>query len=312
MGKFILGFLTTLACGLCLQAQSTVLYQTQFELSEGYNPNLDLAGQGGWLIDGSGGNGLLTNFFPDLGQQAYIGFKPPAAGVVTAVWRPVNFNPVPAGNPIVKFSVKMEVVPSSAGGDDDFRWAVYNTEGSRLFGVSFETGTRSIFFQNEDLAFRNTGWTFAFDGTYDFTIWMDFSRNSWTALLNDIVLANAQPISTTNTLRTLGDVDAVWFINNASGVGNNFMVFDDYRITSENLTAIPAILEPVGRNAQGYFTFKAHVQKGIRYSVDVTSDFRTWDSIYQDTTPNADGTFIFEDTTSGPFRYGFYRLRELP
>lgn len=310
MGKSILGLIATLVCGVCLQAQSTVLYETQFERAEGYDPNLDLAGQRGWVIDGSGGNGLLTDFFPGFGQQAYIGFTPPATGVVTAVWRPVNFNPVPAGNPIVKFSVKMEVVQSTTGGDDDFRWAVYNSDGSRLFGISFETRTGSVWFQNEDLVFRDTGWTFAFDGTYDFHIWMDFARNSWTAMLNDIVLANAEPITTTNTSRTLGDIDAVWFINNQAGVGNNFMVFDDYRVTAENRTSIPGILEPVGRNSQGYFTFKVHGQKGVKYSVDVTSDFRTWDSLGEYL--NNEGTFVFEDTTSDQFRFGFYRLREVP
>src|SRR5688500_829052 len=214
MGLSIRRWIVICACAVLslqsLHAQSTVLYETEFERLEGYDPNFDLAGQRGWLIEGSGGNGLLEDFYPGLGQQAYVGFSPPAEGIITTLWRPVNFNPVPANNPIVHFSVKMQVVQSTAGGDDDFRWAVYNHDGKRLFGMNFETATQEVWFQNEDLAFRSTGWTFAFDGTYDFQIWMDFARNSWTALLNEVVLANAEPISTTNTSRTLGDVDAVW------------------------------------------------------------------------------------------------------
>lgn len=293
-----------------VQAQSTVLYETQFERTEGYDPNLDLAGQRGWLIEGSGGNGLLEDYFPGFGQQAYIGFTPPSAGTVTALWRPVDFTP-PATNSVVHFSVKMQVVQSTAGGDDDFRWAVYNDNGNRLFGINFETGTQEIWFQNEDLVFQSTGWSFDFEGTYDLHIWMDFARNSWMAQLNDIVLANGQPITTTNTTsRTLGDVDAVWFINNPDGVGNNYMLFDNYRITSENISAIPGILEPVGRTAEGFFRFYIHGQPGVRYSVDVTTDFETWHSLGEYTDP--DGTFLFEDTTAVDFQYGFYRLRELP
>lgn len=292
------------------RAQTTVLYETQFERAEGYDPAFDLAGQRGWLIDGTGGNGLLEDFFPGFGQQAYIGFTPPASGAVTTIWRPVNFNPAPANNPIVHFSVKMQVVQSTQGGDDDFRWAVYNTNGNRLFGLSFETGTQEIWFQNEDLVFRSTGWSFDFDGTYDLHIWMDFARNSWTALLNELVLVNAQPITTNSaTARNLGDVDAVWFINNPNGVGNNFMLFDNYRVTAENLQAIPSFLEPVGRTTEGFFRFYVHGQPNVTYSVDVTSDFVQWDSLGEFSNP--DGTFLFEDDTAVDFPVGFYRLRQL-
>ena len=130
-----------LVVGLCaattLRAQSTVLYETHFERAEGYDPAFDLAGQRGWLIDGTGGNGLLADFFPGLGQQAYLGFTPPSTGAVTTVWRPINFNPAPAGNPIVHFSVKMQIEKSTQSGDDDFRWTAYITNCSPLFELSF-------------------------------------------------------------------------------------------------------------------------------------------------------------------------------
>jgi hypothetical protein len=139
---------------------------------------------------------------------------------------------------------------------------------------------------------------------------MDFGRNSWTALLNDLVLANGQPIATNSaTARNLGDVDAVWFINNSNGVGNNFMLFDDYRITAEPLRAIPALLEPIGRTTEGYFRFYVHGQPDVRYSVDVTTDFERWDSLGEYVDP--EGTFLFEDDTAVDFPYGFYRLREI-
>jgi hypothetical protein len=205
----------------------------------------------------------------------------------------------------------MQVVQSTAGGDDDFRWAVYNTNGNRMFGLSFETGTQEIWFQEEDLVFQPTDWSFDFEGTYDLHIWMDFARNSWTALLNDVVLANARFITLTNTTPlNFGDADAVWFVNNPSGVGNNYLLFDNYRVTAEDLFAIPAILEPIGRTAEGFFQFLIHGQPGVRYSVDVTSDFETWDSLGEFTDP--DGTFTFEDDTAGDFAAGFYRLREIP
>ena len=250
----------------------------------------------------------MEEFFPGFGQQAYVGFQPPAEGTYTTIWRPVDFSP--PTNAIVKFSVKMGIVQSTAGGDDEFRWAVYNRNGDRLFAINFETPTGEVSYETEDLAYRSTGWKFPFDGPQDFEIWMDFARNSWTARLNDIVLANAQWITLTNaTELSLGDVDAVWFINSTNGVGNNYMVFDDYRIVSENLKAIPAFLEPLRRTAEGFFQFTVFGQPGVPYAVEYTRDFQEWilHGEYQD----EEGTFTFEDNLTGTDRYRFYRVREL-
>jgi hypothetical protein len=310
MGKAIYGRVVAGCCALLtLQAQTTVLYETKFERAEGYDPNLDLAGQRGWRIDGTGGNGLLEEFFPGLGQQAYIGFQPPQEGEYTVVWRPIDFSPPPT-NTIVKFSVKMGIMQSTAGGDDEFRWAIYNRSGGRLFGLNFETASGDVSYQNEDLIYRSSGWKFPFGGAEDLEIWMDFTRNSWTARFNDIVLANAQPISVTNaTEMSIGDVDAVWFINNLAGVGNNYMVFDDYRVVSERLKAIPAFLEPLRRTSEGFFQFVVYGQPEVPYAVEYSTDFQSWNlhGEYQDD----EGTFVFEDHLTGTDRYRFYRVREL-
>ena len=299
---------------LSARVQSAVLYETGFEANEGFNIEFDLAGQGNWMVEGTGGNGLVDEFFEGFGQQAYIGFVQPAQGSATSVWRPVNFTPVPTGSSIVHFSVKMQVVPSEAGGDDDFRWSVYNRDGRRLFGISFETGTQEIWFQNEDLEFHSTGFSFDFAGIYDLHIWMDFSRNSWTVLLNDVVLANAEPIATvTGTALNLGDVDAVWFVNNLSNPGDNFMVFDDYQIATENLNAIPPRLETIGMNAEGFFEFYVFGQPNVPYDVEVTDDFVTWFPMADDPDDpyvDPDGNFVFEDNFAPLYPKGFYRLVE--
>jgi hypothetical protein len=309
------GVLCAVGVWLCAlssaRVQSAVLYETRFEAIEGFNIDFDLAGQGGWMVEGTGGNGLVDDYFEGFGQQAYIGFVQPAQGSATSVWRPVNFTPVPTGSSIVHFSVKMQVVPSEQGGDDDFRWSVYNRDGRRLFGISFETATQEIWFQNEDLTFHSTGWSFDFEGVYDLHIWMDFARNSWTALLNDVVLLNAQPITTvTGTARNLGDVDAVWFVNNLNNPGDNFMVFDDYRITSENLKAIPPILETIGMNSEGYFQFYVFGQPNVPYDIEVTEDFQNWFPVSDDPYVDADGNFVFEDNFAPLYTKGFYRLVE--
>lgn len=291
-------------------AQSTVLYQTGFERTEGYDPEFTLAEQQGWVSEGTGGNGLLVDVFAGMGQQAYIGYHPPTdTNDFTSVWKPLNITNLPPGQSIVRFSVVMQLVQSTGGGDDDFRWSVYSAAGNRLFSIDFETSTRNISYISSDGQYHATGLRFDFEGVYDLVIWLNFERNIWTALLNDRVIANAVEISPSAADRTLGDVDAVWFIRNITGIGNNYMLFDDYRISAETVAAIPAVLEPLAINPAGHFTFFVHAEPGRTYSVDVTTDFQEWFSL--GTFENPQGTFQFEDTTSKGETRSFYRLRQL-
>lgn len=298
------------AASLCSAiAQTSVLYQTSFERAEGYDPAKDLAGQLGWVMQGTGGNGLIDGLFPGFGQQGYIGFMGPTdTNAFTSVWHPVDFDPVPANYPLVKFSVKMQINPSTRGADDDFRWSIYNKSGDRLFSIDFETSTLTISYVLQDGNFVPTA-VFAFGEIYDLDVWMDFRRNSWSAYLNDTLIANSQPITQMSSALNFGDADAVWFLRGTTGAGDNYMAFDDYRITAEVLPSIPGFLEVIGMT-NGLFNFTAYGQTGLKYSVDVTTDFVQWFSLGE--FDNTDGVFEFEDTTSNGYPRGFYRLRQIP
>src|SRR5262245_6301780 len=113
------------ASALC--AQTTVLYQTKFEPQEGYDVNRDLNGQKGWVGDATGGNGLINGLFEGFGQQAYVGFLAPTKNEnFTGVWYPVGFDPSGADHPLVRFTVTFQIVRSTRGTDDDFRWSIHN------------------------------------------------------------------------------------------------------------------------------------------------------------------------------------------
>lgn len=295
-------------------AQSTILYKTGFESAEGYDLQFTLAGQRGWTGEGTGGNGLLLGP-PEMGQQAYIGrFAPLDTNQATSVWTPIRFTP-PASSNIVKFSVALQFFQSTAGGDDEFRWAVYNVNGDRLFSIDFFTRTQAIYFELQDRQLVNTGATFSFadaaeSGLYDLEVWMDFGRNSWSAFLNGFVLASAEKIAQqTTTALNLGDIDAVWAIDNIRLPGNNYMTFDNYTVTAEKLSSIPVLLESRGPNQSGNIEFLIYTQPGQKYSVDVTTDFLQWFSLAEFVATQ--GSSLFEDTTSPNYRYGFYRVRQL-
>lgn len=293
------------------QLLPALVYKTGFEASEGYDARYTLADQRGWIGEGTGGNGLLfeAEGFEGFGQQAYIGFHPPTdTNAATTVWRPVDYNPLPAGVQVVSFQVTFRIVDSTNAQYDDFRWSVYNTNGTRLFSLEFENSTQQINYQLQDGQFNPTGYNFDHFGVYDLRLYMNFQRNLWTAILNDVVIANSLPITLNNSPLHLGDVDAVWVVRNTARPGDNYMVFDDYTVIAEDLTALPSALADIIPNSQGNIEFIAHAEEGRIYSIDVTSDFVEWFSLGEFIAPEG-GSFLFEDDTSGEFIHGFYRLR---
>jgi hypothetical protein len=217
---------------------TTNIFSTQFEATEGYLTGTDLAGQNGWLSGGSGGNGVVTNYFEGQGQQAFIGFFPPDPGADRlTVWRPINLSPIPTNMSVVQFSMLMSIVDSSNSNYDDFYWGVYNAQGDRLFTLYFQNYDRRIYYHLDGTNnWAWTGQTFANDDTNTLVITMNFIQNSWSATFDGVLLAGSKPITTTGAPLNLGDVDAGWWVYDSAHPGDNYMVFDNYQITAEVLS----------------------------------------------------------------------------
>lgn len=314
IGVLVVGVVSLL--GFNLTRAATNIYTTQFETAEGYNNNLDLIGQLGWTGEGTGGNGLTEGFIAGQGQHAYVGFTAPAStneGQVV-VWKPINFNPIAAALPIVKFSVQMQVTDSPNLNYDDFRWSIYNIQGNRLFSLDFDNAFQDV---NYLLDGTNelflTGIPLANDFTYALAVTMNFASNRWSATLNSTAIATNQPITTVNAPLNLGDVDAVWIINSTNNPGNNHMVFDNYQITAEAIAAPPpptAQMRFLSRTAEGWALLRVFSQAGSRWSVDATTNFTHWTAL---TTNTVTGTFFDHmDQTAAGFNQRCYRARFVP
>jgi hypothetical protein len=284
-----------------------VIYETGFEFEEGYDPELTLVGQNNWVGEGMGGNGLVEEFFPGLGQQAFIGFIPPDGESILNVWRPIQLVPRLPEHSVVKFEVLMQIVDSTFESYDDFRWSVYNNAGERLFTLDFDNHSREISYALDTGGFIPTGNYFDNEGIYELVIQMNFARNLWTASLNGFVVVNSQPMTRSGAELTLGDIDAVWAIRAPSAPGDNFMLFDNYRISAETIPSIPPVVETLDM-VNGEFLFRIFGEEGVRYSVDVTSDFVEWFSLGTYPAP-AGGIFDFQDDTAWEHPLSFYRVR---
>ena len=294
------------------RAAERVLYQTGFESSEGFNPELTLIGQSGWVGYGSGGNGLVTGFFAGKGQHAFVGFTAPTNnGDFLNVWRPVNYAPGGATNPPrVAFTVLMSIEDSvSVTNRDDFRWSVYNSGGDRLFTLDFDNNALGInYLLDGNNQYVATGRTFTNGVTYQLRLDMDFSQNRWSAALDGRLVVTNLAISTTNAPLNLGDVDAVWAIRKPGSPGDNYMVFDDYRIEAvAPATNPPPRVEAQGLLRPGEFLVRTHGTTGVRYVLQSSPDLRLWSGIKTNLMP-VDGYFDHLDKEGGPRR--FYRALE--
>ncbi len=292
-------------------AADNVLYSTQFESAEGYNPKLELAGQQGWVSYGadSGGNGFTTNFFGS--QAAYVGrtpLKPP--GEFLNVWRPINYTPAQGESFMATFTVDMAIADSSNKNWDDFYWSVYNVQGDRLFTIDFDNYGLSVYyvlggtnyFVPTQLSFSNgIPCTLAID--------MDFSSNRWDASLSGHLLATNQPITMTNAPLDLGDVDAVWALYNVNAPGNNYMAFDNYKISTAPVQGPPPRLSVLAYAQGSPAALRVRGISGAHCAIEASTNLVDWLPIR--TNIVSGGYFDFIDTSASQFSRRFYRARQV-
>jgi len=289
----------------------TNLFSTQFESAQGYDPNLNLAGQNGWTKFGSGGNGLTNGFFTGQGQQAYIGLFPPAPGASNLfVWHPINFSPVAAGLPVVTFTTLMSIVGSTNGQYDYFQWQVFNNQSQPLIVIDFDTDLTNAGYFLDGTQYVNSGVPFALGATYTLTVTVNFASNLWSAKLNSTLFANNQPITTTGKQLTLGDVDAVWALNLPNSAGDNFMLFDNYTITADVLPPPRPKMTLLGRTGSGQTSLRLTGQIGSKFAIEASTNLLNWTGLI--TNQVTSGSFDYVDTGAPAFSRRFYRARWVP
>ena len=305
-------------------AQVSNIYSTRFELSEDFDIQYTLIGQGCtpagqdcWTGTDSHANGIVTHyFFPEeqFGQQqAFIGrFVLTNESGTLNVWRPLNFDPLATALPIVTFSVTMSIYDSFAVTNRDcFRWSIYNTNngGERLFTLDFDNTTTEINYELDDEHFVFTDALFENGdqngGDYDLVVTMNFADNLWSAWLNDEQIVDRKKMTTKGLALNLGDIDAVWVNATLGKPGDNFMAFDNYTVTAE---PYPFWLDTIGRLNNGTFLLRLTGEPGRQYDIEVSEDLNDW-SLLDPQTVSPDGTVIVDDPTASGYKQSFYRAK---
>ena len=112
-------------------------------------------------------------------------------------------------------------------------WVAFDTEGEPLWSLNFNNDTLEVYYQlstSSDLL--DTGvsskTTSFMPWPWKWTLRAMYGAPRWMVTLSP----SRNPSPAPNSGRILGDVDAAWVPQFADAPGNNFMLFDNYRVTT--------------------------------------------------------------------------------
>jgi hypothetical protein len=290
--------------------QARTVYYSSFEPGQDYDAEFTLIDQDAWQGEGTGGNGLVEDNFESLGQQGYIGYWPPEEDgeTFTSLWRPVEG--IDPEETKVTFTVLMMITASTNDQRDDFRWAVYNKNEQRLVTLDFDNETRNINYALDDNIFLPTGYNFENEALYELKFVMDFAANNWSAYIGDEVLLDSKTLTTTGASLTFGDIGPLWVYGKPETPGNNYMVFDEYKLTVETSAQpvkIPPTLAWTGWTDDGRAILQLGGDATTDYTVEVSGDLKTWTPLQ--TSQPGDTWKEIADAEAPNYEQRFYRAR---
>ncbi len=298
-------------------------YSTGFESAQGYT-NGQLAGQQSWVSyllatngtfatnSGTNGNGVTALGLGGSAQAAYVGFSPLAAPYNKEIdlVRFLNLDPVGSNQPIITFSTKLNVIDSGNLLYDSFYFDFYNTDGLLLFGIEFNNENLTIYRVNSTNAFFSTGRFFTNSVEYPLLVTMNFLSNQYSAIFNGVTIVTNQPIAVAGLALNLGSVDAVWLPHITATPGDNWMMFDDWRIVSSPVTPDAPQLRVITPGGNGPATLRLTGLDGFQFAVDTTTNFVAWQAVGTNTVFN--GIADYTDSSATGKTRRLYRARWVP
>jgi hypothetical protein len=307
---------------------TTTNFFTGFEAGDGFTAGAGWAGQGGWqgrMVDDTGsqwvpattdGNGILSGFFPTLGQQAYIGLTP-----LPYYYGPLDvyttFDPgANSGNvSTVNFSTVVQIVDSTIATNRDFFYlSIFDSQANNVAEFWFSNRTKKIYYWND--AVTNYVWsgaTFLNSQSYALTVKCNATNNTWSATLGSVILATNQPI--TSWVTNVGAILAEWDQYDYSAPGDNYLVLDNVLVTTELATLPPppsptlAVLSVIPSASA---TLRLTGQEGYKFAIlgSTTLQPGSWTPLTTNTVSG--GYFDYTDSSAAGLRLQLYRAQWVP
>jgi subtilisin family serine protease len=210
------------------------LYATHFDL---FPAGVDkLVGFDGWsgVVD-PGSSGISESATGS--KVAWIGRAAAATRDVVTVRRPINYDPLGSGTPVIVFSADVVLTASANGRKDAFEFAVRNFAGETLGAVRFNLADLSVSRDDRGTALAKAPVALVAGEARRLAATIDFGRNRWSVTYGAETLWTDQPLTArTGVAFNLGDIAVSWRIAAPGSPGDNFLSFDNYRV---------AVAEPI-------------------------------------------------------------------
>lgn len=228
-----------------------VLYQSNFEPEEGYNVNSGLDSLG-WRSFPEGfthpAHGVLADEFSSRGksghgQQAYVGKTWRGGSLFSSIGHLAPYDPIPNTN--VQMNVLFSLSDSSNGASDLFGFDLFNQDGFLLCRIMFDNSTGDAYYATQRTIGSITGdykgplVTLNKNQVYELEVSMNLESGQWSGSIESNPIAINLPLQPLNesVAMNLGSVEAFWQVLDSSNAGNNYMLFDDLRITQKVISA---------------------------------------------------------------------------
>jgi hypothetical protein len=222
-----------------MTVSAATLFSTDFET---YRVGDDLlVGQDGWTATGTGTgiSGVLADAVTGLGRSAFIGYGFPSSSPI----RLFHGLGLPASDPLptrISLQGLAGVAASGAGDDDLFRIAIRLRDGSMVASVVFNLRTASYgIWSATSVSQSLSSVTLSPEHLYGFVIELDLERQVWSAHLDGfpVVTQGTLPSFDAEQIRS-ATMSFEWEITTLSNPGDNWMIFDELKVTSEDPLAV--------------------------------------------------------------------------
>jgi hypothetical protein len=158
---------------------------------------------------------------------------------------------VPLSTGVVEFSVDLRIVDSTSARNyrrDVFGFPFYNSDGIPFGEILFYNDTQKIILWEGGEQWIDTGHSFVRDADYTLSVTMDLDKKKWTAYLGEQLIFKDATMNSTGLPRNLGGVAVRWVPISQGYSGDNFMVFDNFRLSTTKQT--PVILSASAAEAK--------------------------------------------------------------
>jgi hypothetical protein len=266
-----------------------------------------------------------------IGNAAYLGGNPARITGVGSksvhLRRPVNLDPLALGREIVSFSVVFGIKDSTAFSSfrrDDFEFLVYNNSGQLLAGIQFDNSTLDsatglpqriiylLYWNGTQISYANTGYTYLPETLELLEFRINLRTNRWSVTLGGAPLFQDVPFHEGPYARTLGFVLAQMQVGNTFPFstdihpGDNYMLFDDYRLRADPVTLNLAM----SWTDAGDIKLDWNEEYGYQYRLQYSQDIASWHDFPETVhTATRTGDYSFTDPVRPRPAMRFFRVR---